>query len=119
MYKNIEFQINGKKYILVDLNDFKIYHMMLTHFGHVAISLMEITDEEAYDIIGTSKLGKKPIDELNSFLETLDCYLYNNPYSHPNDIPIQPASLNWWLDTEKKHLEAKKKTYINPYIILK
>lgn len=56
-------------------------------------------------------------ESLFSLFESLGIYLFDNPISHPDNIEIQPASINWWIGQEENHLKAEEETFRNPYII--
>lgn len=138
--KELKFKTSKGEFKVVDEKDYKVFHLMLTMNGPEAISLKEITEEQASDIADEFKyhptLIKKvfkdylnedfylesAIESLHSLLKSKGIHLFENPIEEPNinDFKSTPfcesGNCESYRDLVAEHREAEEKTFYNPYI---
>lgn len=62
---------------------------------------------------------KSCLESFESLVRSLGWYLWHNPCQHPDNIEIQPASLGWYYEKERKYNESESKTLYNPILLKK
>lgn len=126
--KKLEFETSKGMFKVVDEKDYMVFHLMLTENGFDCISLQEITEEQAIEIVDEFKRGyknysykgyklggqqvsmvirdyfNKPTDSLYSLFDSKGICLFENPFYHGD------------LEDYTKYKEAEQKTFYNPYI---
>lgn len=86
--------------------------------------LSELTEEKAAGLVELPQYGhyfnyayenpahkwlRTARESLESAIRSQGYYLDENPIPHPDDISIQPASMNWYFEQEVKHKEAQSR----------
>lgn len=135
--KQLEFETSKGRFRVVDEKDYMVFHLMIAKNGFDCISLQEITEEKAREIVdeflfnandgsdyGDEKVYKdyvtdeiyltNPIESLHSLLKSKGIHLFKNP--HPRRYIMAMTDKGIVDTTEKLYLEAEQKTFYNPYI---
>lgn len=114
--KQFKFTIDKKELLLIDVQDNVIINGSIIYENVKYISpykLSEIDNETSIELYGIG------IDDLYEIFNESKLYIYINPFKHPSDIYIQPASMNWYNDTINEWNKGELMTYKIPVILTK
>ena len=87
--KKLEFETSKGKFLVVDEKDYSVFHLMLTENGHEAISLKEITEEQASEIVDSLMSGNV-LGKLFTGLENHRIEIYQHEGKNIKFIRIRP-----------------------------
>jgi len=108
---------------------------LLKEYDHYAV-VKEMTEEQFTEVLDNSihtalfahyvkdipvntYCYKSGLDSLSSLVHSLGWYFWENPCQHPDNIEIQPASLGWYYEQERKYNKAESKTLYSPVLLKK